>query len=416
MKLEKFKEKNQKKRFMIIFTVCCVFLLAGVFLYTSFAVFTEEKEFNIINGMYQDPGDLYFAVYVDGEITNTFPKKEDGYSFDASQSSCTNGATVSWDNESWSAAINFTNYQATNMSRTKCTMYFKKDSTAVDFIKDLADNTNDLVYDETSDNNLRYIGANPNNYVSFNGELWRIIGVMNNIDNGSGTKETRLKIIRNESIGEYSWDYHSDGTYDSDWTTSTTMDLLNTGAYYNRTAGIYYNNSTVSTAVDFTSNGLTEEAKTMIGNAVWNLGGSNTYEDVTTPMLYTRERGDEVITGRPTTWIGQIGLMYPSDYGYATSGGSNTDRNTCLAKELYNWPNYYECYSENWLYDQSYQWTLTVSASSSNMVFRIISSGRVDADANAYGRGTIFPALYLSSNVRISGGDGSENSPFELSL
>ena len=95
--------------------------------------------------------------------------------------------------------------------------------------------------------------------------------------------------------------------------------------------------------------------------------------------------------------------MYPSDYGYATSGGSNTDRNTCLAKELYNWPNYYECYSENWLYDQSYQWTLTVSASSSNMVFRIISSGRVDADANAYGRGTIFPALYLFSNVRISG-------------
>ena len=83
---------------------------------------------------------------------------------------------------------------------------------------------------------------------------------------------------------------------------------------------------------------------------------------------------------------------------------------------MYNWPNYYECYSENWLYDQSYQWTLTVSASSSNMVFRIISSGRVDADANAYGRGTIFPALYLSSNVRISGGDGSENSPFELSL
>ena len=50
MKLEKFKEKNQKKKFMIIFTVCCVILLAGVFLYTSFAVFTEEKEFNIING------------------------------------------------------------------------------------------------------------------------------------------------------------------------------------------------------------------------------------------------------------------------------------------------------------------------------------------------------------------------------
>ena len=170
---------------------------------------------------------------MDGEITNTFPKKEDGYSFDASQSSCTNGATVSWDNESWSAAINFTNYQATNMSRTKCTMYFKKDSTAVDFIKDLADNTNDLVYDETSDNNLRYIGANPNNYVSFNDELWRIIGVFNNIDNGSGTKETRIKIIRNESIGSYHWEYET-----SNWNISEIEKELN-DTYVNTITSLY---------------------------------------------------------------------------------------------------------------------------------------------------------------------------------
>ena len=95
-----------------------------------FAVFTEEKQFNVINGQYQDPGDLYFAIYIDGEITNTFPSKNDEYVFDASQSSCTNGATVSWDEDSWSAAINFSNYSAENMSRTKCTMYFKKQLTA----------------------------------------------------------------------------------------------------------------------------------------------------------------------------------------------------------------------------------------------------------------------------------------------
>ena len=44
MKLEKFKEKNTKKKFTIVFTICCVFLLAGVFLYTSFASFTENKD------------------------------------------------------------------------------------------------------------------------------------------------------------------------------------------------------------------------------------------------------------------------------------------------------------------------------------------------------------------------------------
>ena len=131
MKLEKFREKDNKRKFIIIFTICCVFLLAGVFLYTSFAFFTEDKQFNVINGTYQDPGDLYFAVYIDGQITNTFPSKDSGYTLDTTQSSCTNGATVSWDNALWSAAVNFSNYSAGNMSRTKCTMYFKEATFAV---------------------------------------------------------------------------------------------------------------------------------------------------------------------------------------------------------------------------------------------------------------------------------------------
>ena len=49
--------------------------------------------------------------------------------------------------------------------------------------------TDELKFDNTVDNNLRYIGANPNNYVSFNNELWRIIGVFNNIDDGTGKKQ-----------------------------------------------------------------------------------------------------------------------------------------------------------------------------------------------------------------------------------
>ena len=65
MKLEKIKGKDSKKTFIIIFTVCCILLLAGVILYNSFAVFTEEEQFNVINGEYLDPGDLYFTVYVD---------------------------------------------------------------------------------------------------------------------------------------------------------------------------------------------------------------------------------------------------------------------------------------------------------------------------------------------------------------
>ena len=439
MKLERFKEKNPKKKFIIIFTVCCVLLLAGVFLYTSFAIFTEDKQFNVINGTYQDPGDLYFAVYIDGQITNTFPSKDSGYTLDTTQSSCTNGATVSWDNASWSAAVNFSNYSAGNMSRTKCTMYFKEMSftdsilacndTAANCIKDNASLSSEIVTDDP-DNNARYIGANPNNYVWFNNELWRIIGVFkfNNIDNGSGTKETRLKIIRNEPIGKYSWDNKATGTGSStssygsnDWSDSALQQVLNSGAYYNRTSGeCPYGGKGATTSCDFSNNGLTEEAKSMISNAKWNLGGTANYTSSSnglTSHFYGYERGTTVYSGRPTEWIGQIGLMYPSDYGYATSGGSSVNRSSCLATALYSWNNssYSDCKNNDWLYDSSnYQWTLTPLSADSYSVF-FVTSFVGNRNAN-YTYIAVSPALYLSSNVRISGGTGSSSSPFVLSL
>ena len=408
MKLERFKEKDSRRKFIIIFTVCCVFLLAGVFLYTSFAVFTEEKKFNLINGTYQDLGDLYFAVYVGGEITNTFPSKDSGYTLDTEKSSCTNGATMSWDNESWSALVNFSNYSAGNMSRTKCTMYFKEQSfndsilacndNAANCILQNADkNTIELAYDGTTDNNLRYIGADPNNYVLFNDELWRIIGVFNNIDNGSGTKETRLKIIKDEPYGTgMPWDTNG---Y-NDWTTASLQEELNTT----------YLNS------------ITSPYKEMISNAKWNLGGTANYTSSSnglTSHWYGYERGTTIYPGRPTEWIGQIGLMYPSDYGYATSGESSVNRASCLATALYNWnsSSYSDCKNNDWLYDSSnYQWTLTPHPRYLNLVFSVLSHGNVynyDASDADY---AVSPALYLSSNVRISGGDGSHDNPFILSL
>ena len=285
--------------------------------------------------------------------------------------------------------------------------------------------TDELAYDNTVDNNLRYIGSNPNNYVQFNNELWRIIGVFNNIDDGTGTKETRLKIIRNEPIGEYSWDNKASGTGSSnsewgsnDWSDSALQIVLNKGAYWNRTSGeCPYGQNGATTSCDFSTNGLTEEEKSMISDAKWNLGGSSTYNDVTASMFYERERGATVYSGRPTEWIGSIGLMYPSDYGYATSGGSTTDRETCLNTELYNWDgsSASDCKNNDWLYTGSRQWTLTPRSSSSHTVFIANSIGNVSYSLASLRRG-VFPALYLSSNVKISGGEGTESSPFTLSL
>ena len=269
--------------------------------------------------------------------------------------------------------------------------------TAVETIEALAEaNPDQLVYDGTVDNNLRYIGANPNNYVSFNNELWRIIGVFNNIDNGSGTKETRLKIIRDEP---YSTGMAWDTDYINDWTTASLQEELNT-TYLNSIQSPY---------------------KEMISNAKWNLGGVGSYTSSSNGLashFYGYERGTTVYSGRPTEWTGQIGLMYPSDYGYATSGGSITDRASCLAKELYNWDSssYSDCRNNDWLYSGTTQWTLTPSSSHSRYVFFVGSSGLVDYSVAYSTSRAVSPALYLSSNVKISGGTGQEIDPFTLTV
>ena len=159
----------------------------------------------------------------------------------------------------------------------------------------------------------------------------------------------------------------------------------------------------------------------MISNAKWNLGGTANYTSSSnglTSHFYGYERGTTVYSGRPTEWIGQIGLMYPSDYGYATSGGSSVNRASCLAKELYDWNSVSDCYNNDWLYDSSNsQWTLTPSSDDSISVFFVSGIGRVfRATANSPMTYAVSPALYLSSNVKISGGDGSQLNPFTLSL
>ncbi len=262
----------------------------------------------------------------------------------------------------------------------------------------------------------RYIGADPNNYVKFNDELWRIIGVFDT-DDGTGKVEKRLKIIRNESIGNYSWDYTSAGTYKKEWSTAQLNTLLNSGAYYNRTTGGYYNNSKTASKVDFTTTGLTDKAKGMIGDAKWYLGGSSTYNDVTATMFYTRERGTTVYSGRSTNWTGKVGLMYPSDYGYATSGGSTTDRASCLAKGIDMWGTIIsvsDCKNNDWMYNSNYiQWTMTSRSDMTIFVFYVDSSGDVSYISANCSNG-VRPVVHLKSTIKVIDGTGEEDNPYIL--
>ena len=306
-----------------------------------------------------------------------------------------------------------------------------------------------LAYDGTNDNNLRYVGANPCNYVKIDNEIWRIIGLMNNIDDGTGKKETRIKLIRNESIGTYSWDSSevsvNVGSGVNEWSQADLMKLLNPG-YENEKVGgsLYYNNSSGNCysghnngtkACDFTTTGLKTNLKKLVGNTLWNTGsqGTNSWTSASNGLashFYSYERSsnsgkictsgtycNDTVT-RTTTWNGKIGLMYPSDYGYATSGGSTSNRTSCINKELNNWNNssYSDCKNNDWLYNSNLvQWTISPYAGSSYAfyVFCVHTPGEVTYN-DAHNAGWVRPSVYLISKTSILGGEGTLENPYEI--
>jgi len=285
--------------------------------------------------------------------------------------------------------------------------------------------TNTFAYDGTSDNNLRYVGANPCNYVSFNNELWRIIGVMNNIDDGTGNLETRVKLIRNESLGDYSWDTSelsvNTGYGVNDWTQADLKNELN-GDYLDTTLTAntnWYNgtNNARTGVFDYTK-GLKAEAQAQIGDAKWNLGGRYS-GGATASTFYTAERGTstystshQCVDGacpRATEWTGKVALMYPSDYGYAVGG---TVRSTCLSKNLSTY-NLGSCYKNDWICLNTIQWFLAPSSLYRERAFLVGYTGSVGdrrTDSNLAAR----PVVYLKSSVSISSGNGSESKPYQI--
>ena len=323
------------------------------------------------------------------------------------------------------------------------------------------------------DKNVRYIGADPSNYVYFNCsdynnptadtcELWRIIGVFNNITKGDGSKENLVKIIRADSLGEYHWDYKKNGvgtsTSDngsSDWTDSQLMMMLNPtnylksgytnssdiissgrqqlyskmGSYYNGTKGcepaaIARGESFSCTEVDFTSTGLNGLKNGTTRNAIeevmWNLGGydDNGENNFLPSDFYIYERGTTVYSGHATTWTGKIGLMYPSDYGYATSGGTTKDRAACLAKELYNWDSsdFSDCKGNDYLYNSNTdQLTMMPYPVDAERVFTVYSFGSVRPDY-ALSYVSVRPTLFLKSNIFVDKGAGTSTDPYQLKI
>ena len=271
--------------------------------------------------------------------------------------------------------------------------------------------TSGLDIDDTADYNLRYMGAKPNNYISFNNETWRIIGVFNVYDTETNQNEKLVKIIRNTSLGEYVWDTSASndnsGWGKNDWTQADLKNELNIDYIdTSKTSGTttWYNGySNLKTADYDYSNNIKSNYIDKIATIQWNLGTIN--YGIGALNSYNKERSGSL------TWNGKIALMYPSDYSYAST-------NTSCREDMFNKSEGNEtgvCASENWLHNsQLTQLTLATGSNDNSTIFTI-GNGGVDQSLPGYNIDiSVRPVLYLKSSVKITGGTGTATDPYTI--
>ena len=282
---------------------------------------------------------------------------------------------------------------------------------------------------QTNGHEYRYVGAEPNNYVKFNDDMYQIIGVFDS--NSTGISGNLVKLIRARSIGCYSWGgtntadaYTTYSTYNNNWETANANILLNeyflnasnTSTTYKSCSGwtYYYNDNNYKTknCSKIVGYGIqTNDLRNYIQPVTWYLKGYNT-NSYSKQNFYTCERSDtETVSNCTSGNQGgyatkvedkSIGLMYVSDYLYASGYYAST--NTSNASQQYYG-------QQNWLYN-GYEWTITPQGSGSTYAFSV-SHGYVGSysTSNPY---ALRPTFYLKSSVYTTGGNGSFSNPYTI--
>ena len=276
---------------------------------------------------------------------------------------------------------------------------------------------------EAGDNSYRFSGANPNNYVCFGStespcpeeNLYRIIGTFDDDkDTNYQIKLIKADYTTSDMLGTDGRDYY--GPY-----SSSTSDYK--GSMDTRTIAGYRWNYDTSVSSSGSNNWTTSEFNTinlntnywnylgstwqnLIVETTWHLGGMTSYNN-TAKEFYDGERNNAGYGSNPTTYTDEIGLMYPSDYGYAASPDAWTTN-------LYNYDNS-TITASNWMYMGATEWTIIPRSSFSFSVFIVNYYGTLNV-YNALNGYAARPVFYLKSNVALQGGSGTSSDPYRLAV
>ncbi len=273
------------------------------------------------------------------------------------------------------------------------------------------------------DNSYRYSGANPNNYVCFGSDeetcpaenLYRIIGIFDDDKNSN----YQIKLIKSDyttsaMLGTDGRDYY--GTYDQDTSSyKGSMDTSTIAGYrWNYDTSVSEFGSNNWTTSEFNTinlntnywNYLGPTWQDLIATTTWHLGGMSSSSN-TAKAFYDGERNNAGYGNNPTTYNDEIGLMYPSDYGYAASPDNwNTNMG-----DLYNDTNR----NNNWMFMRLDELAITPRSSYSSGVFAVSSYGSLGS-SSADGGYAARPVFYLKSNVALQGGSGTSSDPYRLAV
>ena len=272
----------------------------------------------------------------------------------------------------------------------------------------------DGLYEDTYESG-RYVykGANPNNYITFNNETWRIVA-----KEADGT----YKIVRNELLSEYmpfdergfrdSGSNGAGGTYcaqDSNgcnaW--SSTANMVGSPAEFTNTTqtGTVLLDSTLNTYLNTTYLNSIKANADKIVSYNWAVGATGTDasredDDDEDPSEFVEEESAYL-------WNGKVGLLSNSDTYLAMS-----NEELCGTVNKYA-DNQDTCAANNYLIMPDEIWWLVSPAFSDSRYVSGVYAGTLAYSYSAYNSYGVRPAVYLSSDISLSG-SGTSNDPYRI--
>ena len=404
---------KKTKKYLLLAIILVMLILFGI----QRIVYKQQYKINSYS----------LAIFVDGEKKDTYPERGN-YNVSVD---CMGKANGSWDYNNWGPIIkNFNDGAA-------CNIIFTTGKKFNEYIIDASKTDSNIIYIEQPDTvqtgsnakeEYRYTGANPNNYVYFGCDnnctednLYRIIGVIPTESIEGGTYEKRVKLIKASAYQES----------ESGLLLDSPIIAGKKGYRWNNVVSNAFENSSIANTVlnGVYWNSLNNYQK-YLDKSIWYLGASKLadYLTYTANNYYLNERSSvKGYSQGALNYKAYIGLMYPSDYGYAAT--TFLHKKSIIARRMSQ-------ISENWLYNLQYnpandsettyvpsgEWLISPESTYADKdgvpAYSISSFGGVEAHQTTYVNFVfdIRPTFYLKENVLYQNGLGTKESPYRIML